>query len=192
MTRVFAGERTFLWPVLRPVERAVYWCCGVDENEEQHWLTYAIGDAAVQRRRLYYAVRACSGCNGICRSIHRARPGSSPILAFNTSVSFVTNTNWQAYVRRDHDGLSGADGRAHRAQFRLGGDRHCHGIGADPRVCAARGQGDRQFLGRSDPLHALHPFADLGGRSRCSWYGRACRKISAPIPRRRRSKASSR
>ena len=42
MTRVFAGERTFLCPVLRPVERAVYWCCGVDEKEEQHWLTYAV------------------------------------------------------------------------------------------------------------------------------------------------------
>ncbi len=42
MTRVFAGERTLLRPVLRPVERAVYWCCGVDEKEEQHWLTYAV------------------------------------------------------------------------------------------------------------------------------------------------------
>ena len=42
MTRVFAGERTVLSPVLRPVERAVYWCCGVDEKEEQHWLTYAV------------------------------------------------------------------------------------------------------------------------------------------------------
>ncbi len=42
MSRVFAGERTLLWPVLRPVERAVYWCGGVDENEQQHWLTYAI------------------------------------------------------------------------------------------------------------------------------------------------------
>ena len=43
MTRVFAGERTFLTPVLRPVERAVYWCCGVDAKEEQHWLTHAVG-----------------------------------------------------------------------------------------------------------------------------------------------------
>ena len=42
MNRVFAGERTLLSPVLRPVERAVYWCCGVDEKEEQHWLTYAV------------------------------------------------------------------------------------------------------------------------------------------------------
>src|SRR5437763_15598900 len=42
MTRVFAGERTFLSPVLRPVERAVYWCCGADGKEEQHWLAYAV------------------------------------------------------------------------------------------------------------------------------------------------------
>src|SRR6201998_3577753 len=42
MTRVFNGERTVLSPVLRPIERAVYWCCGIDEKEEQHWLTYAV------------------------------------------------------------------------------------------------------------------------------------------------------
>ena len=42
MTRVFAGERTFLGRCCGPIERAVYWCCGVDENEEQHWLTYAV------------------------------------------------------------------------------------------------------------------------------------------------------
>ena len=42
MTRVFAGERTFLSPVLRPLERFIYWCCGVDETEEQPWRTYAV------------------------------------------------------------------------------------------------------------------------------------------------------
>ena len=42
MTRVFNGERTFLSPVLRPVEAALYWAGGVDEKREQHWLTYAI------------------------------------------------------------------------------------------------------------------------------------------------------
>lgn len=42
MARVFAGERTFLHPVLRPVERTIYWCCGVDEKQEQHWLTYVV------------------------------------------------------------------------------------------------------------------------------------------------------
>src|SRR6187455_3084403 len=42
MTQVFNGERTFLSPVLRPVERATYWIGGVDEKREQHWLTYTV------------------------------------------------------------------------------------------------------------------------------------------------------
>ena len=97
MTRVFAGERTFLWPVLRPVERAVYWCCGVDEKEEQHWLTYAVAIMlfsvvglvtlyALQRLQWYLPFNP-QGQTGVEQS-----------LAFNTSVSFLTNTNWQAYV----------------------------------------------------------------------------------------------
>ena len=55
MTSVFAGERTFLWPVLRPVERAVYWCCGVDEREEQHG--QAVGDPILVVRLLDAADR---------------------------------------------------------------------------------------------------------------------------------------
>ncbi|MGH7064559.1 MAG: potassium-transporting ATPase subunit KdpA [Stellaceae bacterium] len=96
MTRVFAGERTVLRPALRPIERAVYWCCGVDENEEQHWLTYAVamllfsvaGFAtlyALQRLQWYLPFNP------------QGQAGVEPRLAFNTSVSFVTNTNWQAY-----------------------------------------------------------------------------------------------
>src|SRR3978361_1052827 len=42
MTRVFNGERTFLSPVLRPVEAGLYWAGGVDENREQNWLTYTV------------------------------------------------------------------------------------------------------------------------------------------------------
>ena len=97
MTRVFSGERTFLSPVLRPVERAVYWCCGVDEKEEQHWLTYAVAMLffsiagfvtlyALQRLQWYLPFNP-QGQSGVEQS-----------LAFNTSVSFVTNTNWQSYV----------------------------------------------------------------------------------------------
>jgi potassium-transporting ATPase potassium-binding subunit len=96
MTRVFSGERTFLSPVLRPVERAVYWCCGVDEKEEQHWLTYAVALLffsvagfvtlyALQRLQWYLPFNP-QGQTGVEQS-----------LAFNTSVSFITNTNWQAY-----------------------------------------------------------------------------------------------
>jgi K+-transporting ATPase ATPase A chain len=97
MTRVFNGERSFLSPVLRPVERAVYWCCGVDEKEEQHWLTYAVAMLffsivgfltlyALQRLQWYLPFNP------------QRQTGVEQSLAFNTSVSFVTNTNWQSYV----------------------------------------------------------------------------------------------
>jgi len=97
MTRVVAGERTFLSPVLRPVERAVYWCCGVDEKEEQHWLTYAnamlffsvVGFVtlyALQRLQWYLPFNP------------QGQTGVEPSSALNTSVSFITNTNWQSYV----------------------------------------------------------------------------------------------
>jgi len=97
MTRVFAGERTFLSAILRPVERAVYWCCGVDEKEEQHWLTYAVAVLffsvagfvtlyALQRLQWYLPFNP------------QDQTGIEPSSAFNTSVSFVTNTNWQSYV----------------------------------------------------------------------------------------------
>jgi potassium-transporting ATPase potassium-binding subunit len=96
MTRVFAGERTFLWPVLCPVERAVYWCCGVDEKEEQHWLTYAVA-------MLFFSVAGFASLYALQRLQWylpfnpQSQTGVAPDLAFNTSVSFVTNTNWQAY-----------------------------------------------------------------------------------------------
>src|SRR5215470_20272182 len=97
MTRVFAGEPTFLSPMLRPVERAVYWCCGVDEKLEQHWLTYAVAVLffsvagfvslyALQRLQWYLPFNP------------QDQTGVEPSSAFNTSVSFVTNTNWQSYV----------------------------------------------------------------------------------------------
>jgi K+-transporting ATPase ATPase A chain len=95
MTRVFAGERTLLSPVLRPLERAVYRFCGIDENEEQHWLTYAVAMLlfsavgfvslyALQRLQWYLPFNP------------QGQVGVAPGLAFNTSVSFVTNTDWQA------------------------------------------------------------------------------------------------
>jgi potassium-transporting ATPase potassium-binding subunit len=96
MTRVFNGERTFLHPILRPIERAIYWCCGVDEQQEQHWLTYAVAMLlfslvgvitlyALQRLQWYLPFNP-QGQTAVEQS-----------LAFNTAVSFITNTNWQNY-----------------------------------------------------------------------------------------------
>jgi K+-transporting ATPase ATPase A chain len=97
MMRVFAGERTFLWPVLRPVERAVYWCCGVDEKEEQHWLTYAVAMLffSVSGFVTLYTLQRLQGYLPFNPQGQTAVEQSS---ALNTSVSFVTNTNWQSYV----------------------------------------------------------------------------------------------
>ncbi|MGE3333884.1 MAG: potassium-transporting ATPase subunit KdpA [Rhodospirillaceae bacterium] len=97
MTRVFTGERTFLSPVLGPVERGIYRLCGVSEKEEQHWLTYT---AAM----LFFSVAGflslylLQRLQGVLPLNPAGMTNIEPTLAFNTSVSFLTNTNWQSYV----------------------------------------------------------------------------------------------
>src|SRR3984885_12942045 len=96
MTRVFNGERTFLSPVLRPVEAGIYWIGGVDEKREQHWLTYTVAMLLfhVGGFLILYALMRL-------QAVLPFNPaGESAVaedLSFNTAVSFVTNTNWQAY-----------------------------------------------------------------------------------------------
>ncbi|MGY4253370.1 K+-transporting ATPase ATPase A chain [Bradyrhizobium sp. USDA 4516] len=96
MTRVFSGERTFLSPVLRPVERGLYWVGGVDERREQHWLTYTVA-------MLLFHVGGFAIIYGLMRlqAVLPFNPaGQSAVaedLSFNTAISFITNTNWQNY-----------------------------------------------------------------------------------------------
>src|ERR1700745_3479066 len=96
MTRVFNGERTFLSPVLRPVETLLYRVGGVDEKREQHWLTYTVAMLLfhVGGFVILYAVMRL-------QAILPFNPaGQSAVaedLSFNTANSFVTNTNWQNY-----------------------------------------------------------------------------------------------
>ncbi|WP_395715039.1 potassium-transporting ATPase subunit KdpA, partial [Reyranella sp.] len=97
MTRVFAGERTFLSPVLGPVERGIYWVSGVDERRDQGWLTYAVS-------MLLFSLAGFLGLYALMR-LQAMLPfnpaGQSAVeesLAFNTAMSFDTNTNWQSYV----------------------------------------------------------------------------------------------
>ncbi len=96
MARVFEGERTVFSPVLRPVERAVYWCCGVDEKQEQHWLTYA---AAMLLFSLvgFVSLYALQRFQALLPFNPAGQSAVEPSSAFNTAVSFVTNTNWQSY-----------------------------------------------------------------------------------------------
>src|SRR3954453_9170203 len=96
MTRVFNGERTFLSPVLRPIESAVYWIGGVDEKREQHWLTYTVA-------MLLFHVGGFLVIYGVMRlqailPFNPAGQGAvAEDLSFNTAISFITNTNWQNY-----------------------------------------------------------------------------------------------
>ena len=96
MTRVFNGERTFLSPVLRPVEAGIYWIGGVDERREQHWLTYTVA-------MLLFHVGGVLIIYGLMRlqALLPFNPAEQSAVAedlsFNTAISFITNTNWQNY-----------------------------------------------------------------------------------------------
>jgi len=97
LTRVYESERTFLDPVLRPLELLIYRICGVDRKQEMRWTEYAVAMLVfslltmlvlylLQRLQWYLPLNP------------QRLPGPSPHLAFNTAVSFTTNTNWQSYA----------------------------------------------------------------------------------------------
>jgi potassium-transporting ATPase potassium-binding subunit len=96
MTRVFNGERTFLSPMLRPVEALIYKVAGVDERHEQHAVTYTV-------TMLIFHIGGFVILYGLMRlqAVLPFNPaGQSAVaedLSFNTAVSFITNTNWQNY-----------------------------------------------------------------------------------------------
>jgi len=96
MTRVFNGERTFLSPILRPVEFVIYKIAGVDERREQSWLIYAVGMLLFHVGGfliLYLLMRLQAGLP--FNPAEQSAVGED--LSFNTAMSFITNTNWQNY-----------------------------------------------------------------------------------------------
>jgi K+-transporting ATPase ATPase A chain len=96
LSRVWNGERTWLDPVLRPVEGVFYKASGVDPGRSQGWVGYAgalLAFNAVGFFLLYAILRLQGGLPLNPQGFE----GTSPHLAFNTAVSFVTNTNWQSY-----------------------------------------------------------------------------------------------
>jgi K+-transporting ATPase ATPase A chain len=96
MTRVFSGERTILSPLLRPLERTLYRIGGVDETHEQHWLSYTIAMLLfhVGGFAILYALLRLQAALPL-NPAQQANVASD--LAFNTAISFITNTNWQNY-----------------------------------------------------------------------------------------------
>ena len=96
LTRVFAGERTLLSPLLAPVERGLYRLAGVNPKVEQHWLTYAIAMLLFNLAGLIL-LYALQRLQGVLPLNPENMAAVAPDLAFNTAASFVTNTNWQNY-----------------------------------------------------------------------------------------------
>jgi len=105
MYRVFEGQRTFLHPVLGPLERLIYRVSGIREDEEQTWVRYAASliSLSIFSFLFVYLLQRLQGflpLNPMHFSTPKAPTGATPMtpdLAFNTAVSFITNTNWQSY-----------------------------------------------------------------------------------------------
>ncbi len=126
-----ANGRTWVDPVMKPLERLTYHLMGVDSGKEHDWKQYTLA-------MLLFSLVSCLFTYAILRLQHllplnpQGFGAVSPDLAFNTAVSFTTNTNWQSYTG---EWLGG-----HR-------DRHRGGVGAGHRP--ALGHDARQLLGRS-------------------------------------------
>ncbi len=97
MARVYAGERTFLSPLLGPVERGLYRLAGVDPGRDQGWVAYTLSMLAFNAAG-FLLLFGILRLQGLLPLNPQGFAGVSADLAFNTAVSFVTNTNWQAYV----------------------------------------------------------------------------------------------
>jgi K+-transporting ATPase ATPase A chain len=96
MTRIFSGERTWLTPVLAPVERLFYKLCGIDPAEEQKWTGYVVSMLlfSLAGMLLLYIIQRTQQWLPLNP---QHLPNVEPQLAFNTAASFTTNTNWQNY-----------------------------------------------------------------------------------------------
>ncbi len=97
LTAVFSGRRTWLGYIFRPVERGIYKLCGVDEEKEQDWKVYAVSMLlfTMVTVLLLYAIERLQA---ILPGNPAGQSAVDPLLAFNTAVSFSTNTNWQNYT----------------------------------------------------------------------------------------------
>ena len=98
MARVFNREKTFIDPVLRPIERLIYKLTGVDENREMRWTEYAVAMLLFQR-----CFHGCTLFDATVQQVSAFQSAKTwqrlmPHSSFNTAASFTTNTNWQSYV----------------------------------------------------------------------------------------------
>jgi K+-transporting ATPase ATPase A chain len=96
MARVYSGEAVFLSRLAGPMERLIYRCCRIDAKQEMGWKAYA-GGLLIFNLTGFIALYLLQRLQGLLPFNPHGFPAVPPDLAFNTAVSFVTNTNWQAY-----------------------------------------------------------------------------------------------
>src|SRR5262245_17064828 len=96
MACVFRGSHTWLDPVMRPLERVTYRTAGVDASRQMRWTEYSAGVLlfGLVSMLVLYAIQRLQG---LLPWNPQGFGAVAPTLAFNTAVSFTTNTNWQAY-----------------------------------------------------------------------------------------------
>ena len=151
MVCVFNHERTFLDPVLRPVERLIYRLTGVNEMHEMRWTAYAVAMllfSIVSLLVLYLMQRVQYYLPLNPQKLAGIEPSSS----FNTAVSFTTNTNWQSYIPETTMSYLDADGGHGVSQFHFRSGRHRAGYRVYSWHRTTRERYARQFLGRPDTL----------------------------------------
>jgi K+-transporting ATPase ATPase A chain len=97
LARIWQGGKTWLDPVLKPVERGLYAACGIKSDSQQSWIGYAasfLAFSAASFLILYLTLRF----QNLLPLNPQGFAGMSPDLAFNTAISFISNTNWQSYT----------------------------------------------------------------------------------------------
>ena len=175
MTRVFNRERTFLDPVLRPLERLIYRVTGVDEDREMDWKEYAV------------SMLLFSGVSMVVLYLLQRVQGMLPFnpqkLAQGSSRSGLQHRGLVYHQHQlaglhagNHHELSDPDGRAGVPQLHFGGGRHRAGHRPHSRHCPPREEDDRQLLGGPGPLHAMGAAAVSASSARWCWCRRAYRR----------------
>ena len=172
MARIYEGEPAVLNRIGAPLERLIYRLCGVDPAREMRWTEYAVATLAFNVLGLL-AVYALARLQGGLPLNPQDFGGTTPDLAFNTAVSFASNTNWQSYGGETtmsyltqmlgltvQNFVSAATGMAVLVAFVRGFQRQSV-------------EHDRQLLGRPGTNHPVHPAAAVArARARARLAGR--------------------
>ena len=186
MYNVFEGKRTFLHPVLRPLERAIYWLGGVREDIEQTWVGYAASLIAfsffcflfpyvLQRLQGFLPFNPMHFSTGQAPAKRHADDSGSGI-----QYRRQLHDEYQlAVVFAGYDDeLLRADGGSRRPELCVRRSGNCRRHRSDSRLRAAHDEDNRKFLGGCHPLHRLHPAAAFRFLRRCSSSGRDPFRIS--------------